>query len=912
MGDVSGSVVLLGHGPCIGDPNNGALEMADANWPATGTGTALLFETTRTSLLIECYWFAGYAYYGASSTFNLTPGPYGGRFADDSNPLPRQDSIAAYGRLGFNTDGLRPCPGEGGVDGADGSGIGDGDGPIGGDDQGDDAGDDGWGSGCEGMSDPSNRLSIYLWSGAMDFDPNEAAALPLNEISFADTALRATLVEVGALRIQKIYPGTTLADTLGYDIKGQRIRLPDLSGFYYLTFPNPDSACAAVGPLGRLSSVRLVEVEPGGSPHVSTDPHDTYFDQWNWITHDAQWPLRNNGQRAPVGHDWACAHAQSGYDVGAEDAWSFTYGDSNVVVGSADLGILGGTLEQPSQRHNDLRVIPLSYSDRQRIQVHPNVDWCDAHGTKMAGLTAARTNNYQGVAGVCGNCSLLDIEVAKCLEQQCDDHSTACEDIDSTWTTKIYNATTLNLGNKHLRAILMSYAYTGDQFTTHVVDNLWRTYQQGIALVAPSNDRGDYDHGNHVSPADVPFVLGVGGSTWDGRFWQPSTSCWDGTGGTMIGPSEQPLVQNRGSSVSVCGPASGSMVTTSPFPDTCETGPPPVIDLYTWTHGECSAAAALTAGAAGLLQSVYKTLAGADTLNVDDLTGLLRATAQPFRVDPSTDPNRPCSSCPREYYGSGIVSVGNAAQLLRSMVQHTVTVVERVASKNSGYPWTFAAVDSAYVHGTKWVQYRASAQIEADYRGDDPLLSNLPGYIAWPRRSHAASFGAYGRYFDDRVALAQDGVHDCRMSVINQTNGAATISGYTYASVDQNNVRHFLISEDAMRMPFVAVYRVVDVPQRGPGNSRTSGIEFDNLANPASGTIRCGFTAWSDADARVVVLDVGGRVVRTLLEGKVRCGWHSVLWDGRDSAGEKAPSGVYWISAGSGSGHASRRLVLVR
>ena len=50
-----GSLVLVGHGPCTGDPNNGAFELPGAGWPNTGTGTAIVFQNAQTTSLVECY-----------------------------------------------------------------------------------------------------------------------------------------------------------------------------------------------------------------------------------------------------------------------------------------------------------------------------------------------------------------------------------------------------------------------------------------------------------------------------------------------------------------------------------------------------------------------------------------------------------------------------------------------------------------------------------------------------------------------------------------------------------------------------------------------------------------------------------------------------------------------------------------
>lgn len=106
-------VILIDHGPCIGDLQSGGFEQAGPGWPGSDTGDAVLFQFTQTTTLVEYYWFAGYAYYGQPGIFALRSNPdpaYGGTFADDSTPLPLLDPIAGYGALGFNQPGWVTCP----------------------------------------------------------------------------------------------------------------------------------------------------------------------------------------------------------------------------------------------------------------------------------------------------------------------------------------------------------------------------------------------------------------------------------------------------------------------------------------------------------------------------------------------------------------------------------------------------------------------------------------------------------------------------------------------------------------------------------------------------------------------------------------------------------------------------------
>jgi len=59
--------------------------------------------------------------------------------------------------------------------------------------------------------------------------------------------------------------------------------------------------------------------------------------------------------------------------------------------------------------------------------------------------------------------------------------------------------------------------------------------------------------------------------------------------------------------------------------------------------------------------------------------------------------------------------------------------------------------------------------------------------------------------------------------------------------------------------------------------------------------------------------DVSGRRVATVIRGQREAGSHSVVWDGRDDRGRRAPSGIYFARIGTASGAiASARIVLTR
>ncbi|MFN8547182.1 MAG: right-handed parallel beta-helix repeat-containing protein [Candidatus Eisenbacteria bacterium] len=101
----SESIVLSGWGAC------GEFELPRPDWPASGSGTSVIWTNTQTTRLTPVYWFAGYAYDARDVRFRLAPDPIEGAiFADDSSPA-ILEPIADLGAVGFGTDpGYLPCP----------------------------------------------------------------------------------------------------------------------------------------------------------------------------------------------------------------------------------------------------------------------------------------------------------------------------------------------------------------------------------------------------------------------------------------------------------------------------------------------------------------------------------------------------------------------------------------------------------------------------------------------------------------------------------------------------------------------------------------------------------------------------------------------------------------------------------
>ncbi|MCW5879116.1 MAG: S8 family serine peptidase, partial [Anaerolineales bacterium] len=117
-------------------------------------------------------------------------------------------------------------------------------------------------------------------------------------------------------------------------------------------------------------------------------PNDPYFyDQWS-LYNFAQY---GTGMVADA-------------DVDAPEAWDIQIGNSKVIIAIVDEGV--------DFSHEDLKNNMVAGYDATGQGSKGRQQGDDAHGTNVAGLAAAVTNNNRGVAGICQRCSLMPIRIA--------------------------------------------------------------------------------------------------------------------------------------------------------------------------------------------------------------------------------------------------------------------------------------------------------------------------------------------------------------------------------------------------------------------------------------------------------------------------------------------------------------------
>jgi subtilisin family serine protease len=233
-----------------------------------------------------------------------------------------------------------------------------------------------------------------------------------------------------------------------------------------------------------------------------TVPNDTYIgsptDWWSWHI------------------DWNVSWRA---DINAPEGWDLNKGSTSVIIAVVDSGV--------ALAHSDLNAkLVTGYDATGGTGAGQSNPW-EYHGTAVAGIAAAVTNNNRGVAGVCWYCKIMPI---RAWYRPCD----GCDTVDSL----DWQAAGIDWAWQHGAAVInMSYGWHVLSATQDAAINRARTQGRGgkgTVLVASA---GNGETNTSIQyPANNPQVVAVGASNpcgtrktnngcsgMDGEWWWQSS-----------------------------------------------------------------------------------------------------------------------------------------------------------------------------------------------------------------------------------------------------------------------------------------------------------------------------------------------------------------------------------------------------
>tara|TARA_E500000178_G_C16678501_1_gene598296 strand:- start:51 stop:617 length:567 start_codon:yes stop_codon:yes gene_type:complete len=85
-----------------------------------------------------------------------------------------------------------------------------------------------------------------------------------------------------------------------------------------------------------------------------------------------------------------------------------------------------------------------------------------------------------------------------------------------------------------------------------------------------------------------------------------------------------------------------------------------------------------------------------------------------------------------------------------------------------------------------------------------------------------------------------------------------------------------------------------------------------NYPNPFNPSTQIEYSLPESGQVTLSIYDVSGRLVQTLVDGVVGSGYHTVTWNGKDSAGHTVSAGLYIYSLKSDQVTVTRKMVMMK
>ena len=323
--------------------------------------------------------------------------------------------------------------------------------------------------------------------------------------------------------------------------------------------------------------------------NISTTPNDPDFTE--------QWYLDNTGQTGGT----------SDADIDAPEAWDIETGDPDVVIAIVDTGVDythpdladniwtnvdeipdNGIDDDENGYIDDVRGWDFFYNDNEPLDGF-------GHGTNLAGIAGAVSNNNVGIAGVCWNCKIMPVQIA----------DETFRFSSSMWDGIIYAADN--------GADVISISFGSNNPNSEIRDNAINyAYDKGCVLVAAAGNGGS---NTKYYPAAYNNVISVGGTDYKDNIMD-----------VYIEVADEWAKSNWGDWVDIAAPGVNIYTTTPTYPVYINEEYDVSLNYYNMWAGT-SLAAPIVAGVAALL------LSRNNSLSQEEVKSLICENVDPYESE---------------------------------------------------------------------------------------------------------------------------------------------------------------------------------------------------------------------------------------------------------------------------------------
>jgi hypothetical protein len=674
--------------------------------------------------------------------------------------------------------------------------------------------------------------------GAVQIPDGASSGTPSNIVD-ADVARVAAAAEVS--EIHRLYRNATQGPTEAVSRTGRVISMPDVWDVYVLTFPS------STDPWTVADSLRAVEAcvyaEPNGLLHACSVPVDSLFgSQWNLsrIGMIRTWDLQTGSPAVRIGI------LDTGIDYTSQ-AFGQAYGPGLKIGGGWD------------------------YIDNDSLPMDDAWGPFDSHGTLVAGVIGALTNDEGGVAGIAGGwaplnqgCTLYALKAgdgagAFPVDAVCNAVRDAC---------LLYGIDVINAG------------FGGYDYYESLREALCDAHAMDVVVVAPEGNDGV---SNCCFPSDYDWDWTVSVGASDDEINAPGSR--EQRVATANGYSWS---SNYGDALDVLAPGV-NIESTLRMIHPCPYGP---------VEGT-SIAAAQVSGLAALMLSEDSTLC------TDDVEGILGAACTDIQFD--SDGGDDLAGRDRWSGWGRIVSDSTVIFLRAPYIREHHSCQGGTAVSVTGY-LDLAFSGQGPLSG-RYFGKRYCVRCAVQYSG------NVPG-SSFPKAWGLGDGASTG--WSAASPNYQKGF--CRVVNGTQTETGCVLESFVYEvwTPQGEYLGWQPCSPAEVLFAYTTLDRAAGAAVPGEDGAAISDVRLAILTgNPTRSRAVIRWEVPSRGEASLRVYDVQGREVRSLATGCVDRGRYDIEWDGRDSFGNRLAPGIYIcrLEASGRQGVATsvtRKIVLIR
>jgi len=289
-----------------------------------------------------------------------------------------------------------------------------------------------------GQKVPSNQILVYFNSGIGQESSFINGQLKKSAKVNSEN-LKTSLSQIGIEEsmIEVALPEFDSKDTIKSFENGIRLHQPDMTKLYKIKFPSNIKVTEIINTLNKLPQVGFAHED--GKTKTDLAPNDTQYQNGN------MWHLNNT--------------ATPGADIHALNAWDIYTGNSNNIIAILDYGV------------------DIAHRDLDNKISGGDSGYSVSHGTHVAGIASAESNNNQDITGVDWNARLhpqridtgtSDADVYQAIVDAVN-YSTNVKVLNNSWET-------LNNDNSPGRysftiGLAMAYAYNANRTIVAAMGN---------------------------------------------------------------------------------------------------------------------------------------------------------------------------------------------------------------------------------------------------------------------------------------------------------------------------------------------------------------------------------------------------------------------------------------------------------